>query len=353
MADFTNFKKWAGTDFEAYILPIIPAGATLKPESKLKPEMLGKIPGRYSPDVRAWAGLYQWQLHRGTARSLAIFESWQLDAGPVACGINTRNFPCFDIDCNDPAIADQVENIIALEIGASPVVRLRHGSARRTLMYERDQRTAPITKHRRIFQDEQGQTHMVELLADGEQTVIEGPHAKGAMHYWRSGDPIENREWLKNKLITGDDIVRAMNALSTWIDATPGIEMVKAAGSSGASGSASAVKITDLTSPHVARDRNVLVTCMRAIDLDDERIDYDTFISLLRALCAAVNGDIEFFTEQVWPWVCTQKIARGAGPRSEDRGIEWLETRWRSFTDSQLGAEFIYTWQQPSTVWPA
>lgn len=80
------------------------------------------------------------------------------------------------------------------------------------------------------------------------------------------------------------------------------------------------------------------------LDLDDPHIDYDTFINLLRASCAACAGSIGFLTNVVWPWVCTQQIARGQGPRTEERGIEWLEERWRSFTDSSLGADFIYGW---------
>src|SRR5580658_2419063 len=115
-----------------------------------------------------------------------------------------------------------------------------------------------------------------------------------------------------------------MSALAKWVDETEGLEKVKLSAPTG-SDSAAAVSITNLMSPHVAKEGDVLARCMRAIDLDDGRIDYDDFINLLRALCAACGGDPVFFTEQVWPWVCTQKVARGNGPRSEDRGVEWLE----------------------------
>jgi hypothetical protein len=64
----TDFKKWEGTEFQAYILPNIPAGAKLKPPdaegkhgSKLKPEQLGKIPGRWSSEAKAWTGFHGWQ----------------------------------------------------------------------------------------------------------------------------------------------------------------------------------------------------------------------------------------------------------------------------------------------------
>lgn len=35
-------------------------------------------------------------------------------------------------------------------------------------------------------------------------------------------------------------------------------------------------------------------------------------------------------------------MARGNGPRTEDRGIEWLEDKWRTFKNSELGARYVY-----------
>ncbi len=340
----TNFKKWTDTEFERYILPIIPAGATLKDSSKLSPEQLGKIPGKWSSEAKAWTGFAGWQTHRAGRGFMAYWENWQLESGTaIASGIILGEWIAVDIDSDNQQVADEIEDRFTLEIGASPVVRLRHGSSRRVLFYAHDQHTPPIRKHRLSFKTEDGQQHIVEVLATGQQVIMEGPHAKGEMHHWRSGDLIDNRDWLKTNQVNGLQISAAMNSLGVWVDETPGLEKVKLSAPT-ASDSAAASRITDLMSPHVAKDRDVLATCMRAIELDDERVDYDAFINLLRALCAAVNGDMVFFTEQVWPWVCTQKIARGNGPRSEDQGIEWLETRWRSFTDSQLGAEFIYQW---------
>ena len=44
----SDFLKYAGTPFEHYILPIIPAGAPLSEESALTPDHLGRfpVPGR-------------------------------------------------------------------------------------------------------------------------------------------------------------------------------------------------------------------------------------------------------------------------------------------------------------------
>ena len=56
---------------------------------------------------------------------------------------------------------------------------------------------------------------------------------------------------------------------------------------------------------------------------------------MLRAIKAACGGDHAFFVDTVWPWL-------QGNEGNVDRGIEWVEERWNSFRDSQLGAEFVY-----------
>src|SRR5215469_17058292 len=111
--------------------------------------------------------------------------------------MNTRVFNAVDIDIEDPEIADIIESYAVGRLGATPAVRLRHASARRVLIYERDQHTAPISKQPLTFKDANGAEHAVEFLARGQQVVIEGPHAKGRMYYWRKGGLKENREAIR------------------------------------------------------------------------------------------------------------------------------------------------------------
>lgn len=158
------------------------------------------------------------------------------------------------------------------------------------------------------------------------------------MHYWRSGDLIENREWLKTNLITGDHVFTTMRRLRDWVDATPGLEKIKLALPTGTD-RAAAVSITDLMSPHRVTDFDVLERCVKAIDLNDERLaDYDTWCALLRAICAACGGDMPFFTETVLPWLRTNTS------NLDNDGNSRMEDKWKSFTDSQLGAEYVYQW---------
>src|SRR5215471_6265021 len=119
----SNFTKFAGTDFEPYILPIIPAGAKLSVNSSLNPEQLGKVPGEWLPEVGAWRGFANWQDRwaRSSKKALERWEAWQTEYAQaigadspiaIAVGMNTRNFNCFDIDSDDQAIADMIEAII-------------------------------------------------------------------------------------------------------------------------------------------------------------------------------------------------------------------------------------------------
>jgi hypothetical protein len=176
------------------------------------------------------------------------------------------------------------------------------------------------------------------VLASGQQVIIEGPHAKGAMHYWRSGDLITHREWLKTYLVTGDHVFTTMRRLREWVDATPGLEKIKLALPTG-SDRAAAVSIKDPTSPHATGNHPLLARCVQAIDLNDDRLaDYDTWCVLLRAVCAACNGDMPFFTETVLPWLQTNTS------NVENEGDARMEATWESFRDSQVGAEFVYQW---------
>jgi hypothetical protein len=123
-----------------------------------------------------------------------------------------------------------------------------------------------------------------------------------------------------------------------WVDATPGLEKIKLALPTG-SDRAAAVSITNLMSPHRATDLDVLERCVKAIDLNDERLaDYDTWCALLRAICAACGGDMPFFAETVLPWLQTNTS------NLDNDGASRMEDKWKSFTDSQLGAQYLYQW---------
>ncbi len=351
--DKSDFLKFIGTPFEHYILPIIPAGATLAPESSLTADHLGKIPGKFAHGPRYWFGFMGWQSYWTTKFDLEKWQGWQdpdkADTA-IAVALRLRTVIAIDIDIDDPVLADEAELRVVMVLGKPLAVRLRVGNARRVLIYGHKTKTMPITKSRVVFTIEGGGLNAIEVLGEGQEVVIEGPHAKGAMHYWRDGKGLANltvEDAEASRAAAPEDILSLHQALFTWIKGNEGEGWKHIVSGGGGKARTEPLDTHEISSPASPlwiknEERGLLARAMQAINLDDPRIDYDRFVALNRALCASTGCDIGFLHEVVWPWVCTQTIARGSGPRTEDRGVEWLEDKWRTFGRSSFGADYIY-----------
>jgi len=336
----TNFRKYAKSPLMRYVLSIIPVGAKLKATSKLTADHLGKIPGLIS-DNGEWTG-FPWGNHVTKQTTLEIYEAWQVEQRLIIpLGLRLGDILVgLDLDIENILYRDLVWRLAEKHFGITPVVRCRDGSVRVVLFYRRKSGTPPIRKFAGAYLDTDGQKQLTEMLGDGQQVVAEGPHAKGKMHYWFGGtelvDHLHELPEITSEMVSAFYV--ELNDLSVNVFgftkhklALPG------------SGNRPANKVADPESPHLAPDRDLLTRALEPIDLDDPSMDYDAFIKLLRAICASVGGDLDYLHEVVWPWVCTnQQVAHGQGPRTEEQGIEWLKERWVSFTDSTLGAEYVY-----------
>jgi hypothetical protein len=338
----TDFLRYRGTPFQTYILPIIPAGAALREDSSLTPDHLGKIPGKFSPDLGTWTGFYNWQRNITTRSQLERWESWQGDGRPaIAAGMRTNVICAGDFDINDEEVLNEARARFIVALGILPAaVRRRHGSPRCVLFYRQMQRVAPIHKSRLAFKIKAtGELCIIEVLGEGQQVVIEGPHAKGAMHYWENDvDLIKGLPSFLANPITVQDIDRTMRELREWVENDDRFELAKLSLPT-TSDRAAAVSITLLNSPHYAGGeggQELLKRAVEAIDINAPALEgYNDWVNLLRAIKAACGGDHEFFLNTVWPWA-----ERNAG--TAEKGIEWLEAKWNSFTDSQLGADYVY-----------
>jgi P4 family phage/plasmid primase-like protien len=336
----SNFLKFAGTRFESYILPIIPANADLKPREDGKPgidrENLGKIPGMYVASANAWVGFGQWSHHSTSKKHLQTWQGWQTPDIPIAIGMRTAEFPVVDIDSDDLAIAEAIHTLAWMHLGWSPV-RCREESPRRVLCYKwtpgPKHDRAPVRKMRLAFTDKEGKTHVVEVLGSGQQVVIEGPHRSGKMHYWLDGKGlIDSHDQLVD--IAGLEASQFVRALEQWVE-EQGFTAVRPSLPASARGLAAAVKVDDPNSPHRARDMELLRRAIEAIDINDPKLDgYETWCSLFRAMWAACGGDRTFYAEHILPWL------EGNPANLEDD----MEAKLASFNDSQLGAEFVFQW---------
>ena len=220
------------------------------------------------------------------------------------------------------------------------MVRRRDGSIRFVLAYRRDEHSAPFGK---LFfvgvrkgedpRDPNVQKHRFEILANGTHWVMEGPHAKGAMHYWENEiNPVE----VYNEI----PLVTKSNAFALHADllqncGDAGLEFIALGGMRTAANRAPAVKIEDPKSPLLAKDLGLLARAIKAIDINDPKLaDYDTWCTLFRAMWAACGGDRAFYADHILPWL------DGNPQNLEDD----MEAKLASFRDSQVGAEHIYWW---------
>jgi phage/plasmid-associated DNA primase len=334
---FSDFEKYIGTPVEPFIIPIIPAKnadgtpTTLRPSSSLEPENLGKIPGLWYDD--GWTGFGAWQNHRSTASNLRVWQGWQDKTGvAIPIGFITADVHAADIDSDKQEIVDAHVALLNKHLGTSMVVRCRNKSTRCVLFYKHEDHTAPIRKYRVAFIDKEGVKHAVEFLAGGQQVVAEGPHAKGEMHGWLHA--IGLVEGYDELPVVNIEMINAWEqGARQWVR-DQGFTLEKGSLPS-RSDRAAAVSITNLMSPHRARDTDMLAKAIAKIDINDPKLaSYDTWCALFRAMKAACGGEQAFYAEHILPWLL----------KNSENHEEDMQAKWDSFRDSQLGAEYVYAW---------
>lgn len=155
---------------------VIPPGGKTTPTSKIAPDQLGKIPGRWDP--AGWHG-YNWRQEATPLGQLAR----ELQRGGNL-GMQTFDVPFVDVDVSDPEVSTGVEAAILEALGPSPK---RTGRAPKFAMPFRldGPRFSKIVLH--LSGSRIGSNEKIEILADGAQVVIGGIHP-GTLkpYYWSS-----------------------------------------------------------------------------------------------------------------------------------------------------------------------
>jgi Protein of unknown function (DUF3987)/Bifunctional DNA primase/polymerase, N-terminal len=115
-----------------------------------------------------------------------IINKWA-DQCPDALntGLLTATTPAIDIDVTDEEVAEEIEVLVEDMLGKSAV---RIGRApRRAILFKAD---APFAKLVANFVAPNGTTHKVEVLAQGQQIVVNGIHPDTQQPYrWHGGEP--------------------------------------------------------------------------------------------------------------------------------------------------------------------
>lgn len=310
--------RYAGTDFQVDALPIIPPAAALHPESKVRPEDRGKVPGRF--DGERWAGFGGWNVVAATARDLALWASWGANTG-----LQARRYPGIDIDVSDPSLAAEIEMLAILFLGAAPV-RERVGSSRRLLVYVNADQREPARKRRLAFTlPGSEERHAVEILGAGQQYLIHGAHKSGTEYAWR-----DDRDLLafgEPTPIADSDIRAFLNAVQSVVETVGGTLAGKGVRTALQGGA----ERLPLSHPSLgAKDLLTLHEALHAIPVTD--LDYDEWLALTVAFKAACAGSEAFFEDSYLPW------ALGYPGNDEDV----CRAKWDSITDATVGADHVY-----------
>lgn len=185
-----SFGAFADAGLGPELIPIIPVGATLNPASTVKPESLGKVPGRFNRYTREWNGFWQWAAvdYKTGRADCGYWDKWKEMA---SIGLQTRFCPAFDIDCDDERVASAIEDAVMDRFGPAPV--RDRGSARRALIYRT---RTPFRKLSIAFSlPGMERRQKLEVLGRGNQIVIEGVHPSGAEYAWRDDMGLDVVGW--------------------------------------------------------------------------------------------------------------------------------------------------------------
>jgi hypothetical protein len=115
-----------------------------------------------------------------------IIDNWTDEKfDHLSTGILTRTTPAIDIDVTDEEVAEELEELVENMLGKSAV---RIGRApKRAILFRAD---APFSKLAAAFISPSGHNHKVEILANGQQIVVNGIHPETHQPYrWHGGEP--------------------------------------------------------------------------------------------------------------------------------------------------------------------
>lgn len=136
-----------------------------------------------APGTKYPRGIDDWQTIEATQKHLDAWITNGFAQGGV--GVLTKNTPAVDIDVYDPAITQKLVDFCALQMGADVQ---RVGQAPKTLLVYRCE--TPFSKRTSTaYEDEEGRTHRIEVLGDGQQFVAYGTHKDTGCDYaFTAGD---------------------------------------------------------------------------------------------------------------------------------------------------------------------
>src|SRR5580700_788973 len=338
-----TFQDYQGSVFMPWLLPIIPVGAKLTDGSLITPDKIGKIPGWYHGPAAGWSGLGGWN-GKGAAnvKALQLWDSWFAPKPPIL-GLRAKLFPGFDLDTEEAWQTDIAQDIAFNTCGKTIARARSDGSPRRLLMYRLDQeKSLPIFKYRRVFEAD-GTPFAIEILGDGQQYLIGGPHAKGGEYVWTDGQTPLSFGFENIPKITIDQVQQFVTELTEaygLLGVRP-MQINRMRGGDVGTGEG-ALPIDDQHPQRAPSDAELTIALGYISVLDEQFADYDAWERISRAIKTACCGSETFYDLVYEPW---QK----ANPENDDH----IRAKWESHTDSQIGWDYIVGLAGPNGFIPS
>ncbi|MCP4620651.1 MAG: hypothetical protein GY844_29950 [Bradyrhizobium sp.] len=306
------------------MLPIIPPDAKISEGSQVRAQHRGKTPGVRNSDG-TWSGLGgKWADERKTS----IDDAKKYILWGASVGLQGRNYPGLDIDVENEDVAAAIESLALDHLGIAPT-RYRDGSPRRLLVYRRSADDI-IRKTRLAWIDALGVKQIVELLAFGQQYVVEGPHPKGGEYLWRHEET--PCDWKPAELaeISGADVASFFTALHGLINKNKWGEIQR--GALAGSGTPSTRQALDNAALWAQSPALVLEALEAWPNSADTLPTHDDFVTALAAIKAALGPKREDYYPDVLKWAMQHEEVRP----------DYVRKTWDSITDAALGAAWLF-----------
>lgn len=185
------------------LISVTPPKCKIAPNSKIKPDQLGKVPGKSGVD--GWYG-YNWRKEpQPNATEVAY---WAKHGANI--GLRAGFFPAIDIDCTNQTLSNIIRGMAFTHLGVGPE---RVGRApKRLIVYK----TSEPFHLMRLWIKLGNEKHLVEVLGDGQQYVVAGTHpTTGKPYEWPAG--LLDAEDLTE--ITRDEVDAWLNLVAETLDA--------------------------------------------------------------------------------------------------------------------------------------
>ena len=109
----------------------------------------------------------------------------------ASVGLQTRKFVAIDVDIDDKKLSREIDKLAYATVGQA-ARRIHAGSQRCLLLYRLKDGEALLRKRRLAFTIG-GAKAAVEMLALGQQCVVEGKHPKGGEYAWPDWHPCNGK----------------------------------------------------------------------------------------------------------------------------------------------------------------